>query len=202
MIQPGRRNHAASNVWTGLIPPEQPQIDGTAEADHRIEHEPDRRPSDQIAGDEGGSRADEDGLSALALSALTGLIFGIGFPGWTGGALPSFVTHLECSMTGERYDLPGVDAAEIAVLADIVHADGRSGLRVPAGTVVEARLKSVGTGGRNAVAVADDGTELLLPQRPSGISEGAALAVECDRNQAVSCRKLHSQDGPALQPDC
>ncbi|MGD9613965.1 MAG: threonine synthase [Alphaproteobacteria bacterium] len=24
--------------------------------------------------------------------------------GWTGGELPTFVTHLECSMTGERYD--------------------------------------------------------------------------------------------------
>src|SRR4051795_11967557 len=23
---------------------------------------------------------------------------------WTGGDLPSFVTHLECSMTGERYE--------------------------------------------------------------------------------------------------
>lgn len=32
------------------------------------------------------------------------------------------------ALTGERDDLPGVDAAEIAVLADIVHADGRSTL--------------------------------------------------------------------------
>ena len=32
------------------------------------------------------------------------------------------------ALTGEREDLPGVDAAEIAVLADIVHADGRSTL--------------------------------------------------------------------------
>ena len=32
------------------------------------------------------------------------------------------------ALTGERYDLPGVDAAEIASLADIVHADGRSTL--------------------------------------------------------------------------
>jgi hypothetical protein len=31
-------------------------------------------------------------------------------------------------LTGERDDLPGVDAAEIATLADIVHADGRSTL--------------------------------------------------------------------------
>jgi hypothetical protein len=32
------------------------------------------------------------------------------------------------ALTGERDDLPGVDSAEIAVLADIVHADGRSTL--------------------------------------------------------------------------
>ncbi|MGH8720341.1 MAG: putative baseplate assembly protein [Burkholderiales bacterium] len=32
------------------------------------------------------------------------------------------------ALVGERYDLPGVEAAEIAVLADIVHADGRSTL--------------------------------------------------------------------------
>ena len=24
--------------------------------------------------------------------------------GWTGGELPTFVTHLECSMTGEHYE--------------------------------------------------------------------------------------------------
>src|SRR6266705_1503950 len=32
------------------------------------------------------------------------------------------------ALTGERYDLPGVSAAEIAVLTDIIHADGRSTL--------------------------------------------------------------------------
>jgi hypothetical protein len=32
------------------------------------------------------------------------------------------------ALTGERHDLPGVDAAEIAFLADIIHADGRSTL--------------------------------------------------------------------------
>ncbi len=31
-------------------------------------------------------------------------------------------------LVGERYDLPGIDAAEIAVLGDILHADGRSTL--------------------------------------------------------------------------
>jgi predicted phage baseplate assembly protein len=32
------------------------------------------------------------------------------------------------ALTGERSDLPGVDAAEVAVLADIIHASGRSTL--------------------------------------------------------------------------
>jgi predicted phage baseplate assembly protein len=37
------------------------------------------------------------------------------------------------ALTGERYDLPGVDAAEVALLADIVHADGRSTLMLQQG---------------------------------------------------------------------
>ena len=39
------------------------------------------------------------------------------------------------ALTGERYDLPGVEAAEIAMLADIVHADGRSTLVLQQGLV-------------------------------------------------------------------
>jgi predicted phage baseplate assembly protein len=39
------------------------------------------------------------------------------------------------ALTGERSDLPGVVAAEIAVLADIVHADGRSTLVLSRGLV-------------------------------------------------------------------
>jgi predicted phage baseplate assembly protein len=39
------------------------------------------------------------------------------------------------ALVGERYDLPGVAAAEIAVLADIVHADGRSTLVLQRGLV-------------------------------------------------------------------
>nr|WP_294171206.1 ribonuclease [uncultured Sphingomonas sp.] len=52
---------------------------------------------------------------------------------------------------------------------------------VPAGSVVEGRLRSVGTGGRNALAVTNDGVEVLLPQRPGGVSEGAAIRVEITR---------------------
>ena len=48
---------------------------------------------------------------------------------------------------------------------------------VPAGTIVEAKLKSVG---RNAVAVAD-GQEYLLPKGAPGVTEGARLNIEVMR---------------------
>ena len=50
-----------------------------------------------------------------------------------------------------------------------------------AGSVVGCRLRSVGTGGRNAIALDADGTEILLSRRPAGVSEGAALSVEITR---------------------
>ena len=48
---------------------------------------------------------------------------------------------------------------------------------VPAGTVLEAKLKSVG---RNAVAIAD-GQEFLLPKGARGVTEGARLTIEVTR---------------------
>ena len=48
---------------------------------------------------------------------------------------------------------------------------------VPAGTVLEARLKN---GGRNAVAVAD-GEEYLLPKGAPGVTEGAKFCIEVTR---------------------
>ncbi len=52
---------------------------------------------------------------------------------------------------------------------------------LPAGSVVEARLRSIGMGGRNAVATTDDGMELLLPTLPPGVPEGAPLRLEITR---------------------
>ena len=52
---------------------------------------------------------------------------------------------------------------------------------VPAGTVVGARLASVGVNGRNAIARGDEGTEYLLPHAPRGITEGAALNIQITR---------------------
>ena len=48
----------------------------------------------------------------------------------------------------------------------------------PAGTVLGARLVSVGETGRNAVARDDQGTEYLLPQAPGGVTQGAAFNIE------------------------
>ena len=39
------------------------------------------------------------------------------------------------ALTGQRSDLPGVDAAEVAILADIIHASGRSTLMLKKGLV-------------------------------------------------------------------
>lgn len=52
---------------------------------------------------------------------------------------------------------------------------------LPAGSVMECRLRSVGTGGRNALAVTSEGIEVLLSRRPAGIPEGASLRVEITR---------------------
>lgn len=51
----------------------------------------------------------------------------------------------------------------------------------PAGSVLECRLRSIGAGNRNAVAATPDGLEILLPNRPHGVSEGALLTVEITR---------------------
>ena len=55
---------------------------------------------------------------------------------------------------------------------------------VRAGAVIAARLKSIGTNGRNAIARDDSGTEYLLPQGARGVSEGAVINIEVTR-QAI-----------------
>lgn len=58
-----------------------------------------------------------------------------------------------------------------------IHLEGT----VPAGTVLAARLTSVGEAGRNAVATDDQGREYLLPKAPRGVTQGAELALEISR---------------------
>jgi ribonuclease G len=50
-----------------------------------------------------------------------------------------------------------------------------------AGSVLAARLVSIGSGGRNAVARDASGSEYLLPRTPAGVTEGAALTIAITR---------------------
>lgn len=52
---------------------------------------------------------------------------------------------------------------------------------IPAGSVIAARLASVGINGRNAVAVAGGGAQYLLPRGAPGVTEGATLTIEVTR---------------------
>jgi ribonuclease G len=52
---------------------------------------------------------------------------------------------------------------------------------IPAGTVIGARLTSVGSNGRNAVASDGGGTDYLLPRGAPGVNQGAALNIEVTR---------------------
>ncbi len=52
---------------------------------------------------------------------------------------------------------------------------------IPAGSVLEARLASIGTSGRNAVAVAQGGIEFLLPLGAPGATQGATVVIEVTR---------------------
>ena len=63
---------------------------------------------------------------------------------------------------------------------EIVEARIRLEDAIPAGTILEARLTSIGQNGRNAVAVSN-GKEYLLPRGASGVTEGAALNIEVTR---------------------
>jgi hypothetical protein len=52
---------------------------------------------------------------------------------------------------------------------------------IAAGSIVAARLTSIGANGRNAVATDEHGTEYLLPGGTAGLTEGAALNIEITR---------------------
>lgn len=51
----------------------------------------------------------------------------------------------------------------------------------PAGSVVAARLVSIGMNGRNAIAQDKSGTEYLLPKGARGVTDGASLNIEITR---------------------
>jgi ribonuclease G len=52
-----------------------------------------------------------------------------------------------------------------------------------AGSVIAARLTSIGSSGRNAVASDERGAEYLLPKGAPGVSQGAALNIEVTREE-------------------
>jgi hypothetical protein len=68
-----------------------------------------------------------------------------------------------------------VDGGEI--IEARIHLEGS----IAAGTVLSARLASVGANGRNAIATDERGTEYLLPRGAPGVTEGAPLTVEVTR---------------------
>lgn len=68
-----------------------------------------------------------------------------------------------------------VDRCEI--IEALIELDGT----LPAGSVVQARLASVGSNGRNALAVDEQGTEYLLPKGAAGATKGAAISLKITR---------------------
>jgi hypothetical protein len=71
-----------------------------------------------------------------------------------------------------------------AVLADkgeIIEARVELDGATPAGSVVAARLVSAGTSGRNALAVAENSTEFLLPRGAGNVAQGTILNIEVTR---------------------
>jgi hypothetical protein len=52
---------------------------------------------------------------------------------------------------------------------------------IPAGSVIMARLVNIGVNARNAIAVAQGGTEYLLPRGALGLAQGATLTIEVTR---------------------
>ena len=77
----------------------------------------------------------------------------------------------------------GFGETRAALVEDCEIAEARielSGiLRV--GSIIDARLVSAGSNGRNAIARNEEGTEFLLPRGAPGVTEGAALAIAIKR---------------------
>lgn len=77
----------------------------------------------------------------------------------------------------------GIGETRAALVQDgqIVEARIELDGTVPAGSIVKAKLVSVGSSGRNGSALAQGGGEYLLPMVPRGITEGAKIVIEVTR---------------------
>ncbi|HEX5258393.1 MAG TPA: ribonuclease [Sphingomicrobium sp.] len=75
----------------------------------------------------------------------------------------------------------GETRAALVDEGEIVEARVELDGAVPAGSVLGARLASVGVNGRKAIAVDERGAEYLLPRGAPGTTEGAAISIEVTR---------------------
>jgi len=77
----------------------------------------------------------------------------------------------------------GIGETRAALVEDgrIVEARIELDGTIPAGTIIEARLTSIGGGGRNGSARDGSGTDYLLPHVPREVTEGATLNIEVTR---------------------
>jgi ribonuclease G len=75
----------------------------------------------------------------------------------------------------------GETRAALVENGEIVEARIELDGTIPAGTILEARLCDIGSGGRNGIARAEDGTEHLVPHVPREITEGSVFNIEITR---------------------
>jgi ribonuclease G len=77
----------------------------------------------------------------------------------------------------------GIGESRAALIDDgrIVEARIELDGTVPAGTIVEAQLTSIGSGGRNGTARDGSGSDYLLPHVPREVTQGARLNIEVTR---------------------
>jgi hypothetical protein len=78
----------------------------------------------------------------------------------------------------------GIGETRLALVEDGEIVEARIDLDgiAPVGSVLAARLAETGSGGRNAIATAEDGAEYLLPRGAPGVSQGGALTIEVTRS--------------------
>jgi hypothetical protein len=77
----------------------------------------------------------------------------------------------------------GIGETRMALVehGEIIEARIRLDGVLAAGSVLPARLTSIGSGGRNALATDERGREYLLPRGAPGVTEGSAIAIEVTR---------------------
>jgi hypothetical protein len=75
----------------------------------------------------------------------------------------------------------GETRAALVEESQIIEARIELDAMLPAGSIVEAKLISVGFSGRNGTALVQDGSEYLLPMVPRGVTEGATISVQVTR---------------------